>query len=179
MQLGKDSLTKGLNRFGSVVVKESKTALTKKGKNDTKGLYNSTQYKLKISKNSFQLEFLMDEHGKFVDKGVRGKTSSLKAPNSPFRFGKSSGGGRQKGGLSDSIESYVKRKRFQFRDRKTGKFMSFKQTASLISSSIYNKGIEETLFFTKPFDAAFKRLPGEIVKVYSLDVDKLLKQALK
>lgn len=179
MQLGKDVLQDSLDRFGRVVVKESKTALTKKGKNDTKGLYNSIQYKLKISRNSFQLEFLMDEHGKFVDKGVRGKTSNLKAPTSPFRFGKSSGGGRQKGGLSDSIESYVKRKRFQFRDRKTGKFMSFKQTASLISSSIYNKGLETTNFFSKPFEAAFKKLPEQIVKDYSLEVDKLLNQALK
>ena len=179
MQLGQDALNKSLNRFGKVVVKESRTALTKKGKNDTKVLYNSIAYTLKLSKNSFQLEFLMDEHGKFVDKGVQGKTSSAKAPNSPFRFGKSSGGGRQKGGLSDSIEAYVKRKRFQFRDRKTGKFMSFKQTAYLISGSIYNKGLKTTNFFTKPFEAAFKRLPEDLVNNYSLEVDKLLNQALK
>lgn len=179
MQLGKQELTNSLNRFGKVVVKESKTALTKKSKNDTKGLYNSIQYRLKISKNSFQLEFLMDDYGKFVDKGVRGKKSSLKAPTSPFRFGKSSGSGRKKGGLSDSIESYVNRKRIQFRDRKTGRFMTFKQTASLISSSIYNKGLKTTNFFTKPFTAAFERLPEQLVSNYSLEVDKLLKQALK
>jgi len=179
MRLGKQELTNSLNRFGKVVVKESKTALTKKSKNDTKGLYNSIQYKLKISKNSFQLEFLMDDYGKFVDKGVRGKNSSLKAPTSPFRFGKSSGSGRKKGGLSDSIETYVNRKRIQFRDRKTGRFMTFKQTASLISSSIYNKGLKTTNFFTKPFTAAFERLPEQLVNNYSLEVDKLLKQALK
>lgn len=179
MQLGKDATTKGLKRFGKSVVKESRANLTKRGKNDTKGLWNSIQYQLKVSENSFQLEFLMDEHGKFVDKGVKGKSSSLKAPNSPFKFGKSSGGGRQKGGLSDSIEAYVNRKRFQFRNRKTGAFMSFKQTAFLISGSIYHKGLETTNFFTNPFEAAFKRLPEEIVTDYSLEVDSLLKQAIK
>lgn len=179
MQLGKDSLTKGLKRFGKSVVKESRTNLTKKGKNDTKGLHSSIAYTLKISSNSFQLEFLMDDYGKFVDKGVKGKNSSLKAPNSPFRFGKSSGSGRKKGGLSDSIELYVKRKGFLFRNRKTGRIMSAKQTASLISSSIYNKGLKTTNFFTKPFEAAFKRLPEEILNDYSLEVDRLLAQALK
>jgi hypothetical protein len=177
--MSQDLVKNGLNTFGKVVVKESRTALTKKGKNDTKGLYNSIKYTLKVSKNSFQLEFLMDDYGKFVDKGVKGKNSNLKAPNSPFRFGKSSGSGRKKGGLSDSIDIYVKRKRIQFRDRKSGKFMSFKQTAYLISGSIYNKGIKTTNFFTKPFDAAFNRLPNEIVESYGLEVDKLLEQALK
>ena len=179
MQLGKDVVSNSLNRFGSVVVKESRTALTKKGKKDTGGLYNSIQYNLKVSKNSFQLDFLMDEYGKFVDKGVKGKNSASKAPSSPYKFGKSSGTGRKKGGLGDQIDALVKRKRIQFRERKTGRFMTFKQTASLIASSIYNKGIETTNFFTKPFEAAFKNLPDQLVEDYGLEVDNLLKSALK
>ena len=70
------------------------------------------------------------------------------------------------------MQSYVKRRKIQFRDRKTGKFLSYKSTAFLISRSIYQKGIKPSLFFTKPFVAAFKRLPDELLKAYSIGLDK-------
>jgi hypothetical protein len=111
----------------------------------------------------------MEQYGEFQDKGVRGKSSSSKAPNSPFRFG--SGTGR-KGGLTEAMEGYVKRRKIQFRDRKTGKFLSYESTAFLIARSIYQKGTKASLFFTKPFVAAFKRLPDELLKAYSIGLDK-------
>ena len=178
MQLGKDIVKKSLDRFRNTVTKEAKTALTKQSRNDTKKLYNSIDSNLIVSKNSIQIDFLMEDYGKFKDKGVKGKNSTSKAPNSPYRFGKSSGSKRKRGGLGDHIDALVKRKRIQFRDRKTGRFMSHKQTAYLIASSIYNKGIETTNFFTKPFESAFKNLPDELVESYGLEVDDLLKKAL-
>ena len=114
--------------------------------------------------------------GKFLDQGVQGKVSRIKSPNSPFRFGSGTG---KKGGLTDGIEEWVRARRFQFRDRKTGKFMSFKNTAYLITRSIYLTGTKPTNFFTKPFNAAFKNLPNEVVKAYGLTVDKLIKTALQ
>lgn len=169
------SVEKELKRFGSVVVKESKTALTKQDRNVSKELYNSIRFDSKVSKNSFELSFYMSEHGKYLDKGVQGKTSSLKSPNSPFKFGSGTG---KKGGLSDGIFEWVKARRFQFRNKETGKFMSYKNTAFLISRSIYLKGTKPTRFFEKPLNAAFKRLPEEIIKSYGLEVDHLLKNAL-
>ena len=102
-------------------------------------------------------------------KGFRGKSSSAKAPNSPFRFGSGTG---KKGGLTNSINKWVKRKGIQFRDRKSGRFLSYQSTAFLISRSIYQKGIKPSLFFTKPFVAAFKRLPDELIEAYSLGLEK-------
>jgi hypothetical protein len=165
-----------LDKFGRVVVKEAKTALTKQKRNVSKELYNSIQYKAKESKNSFELAFLMADHGKFLDKGVKGKISSLKSPDSPFQFG--SGKGKE-GGLSDGIFEWVKKRRFQFKNRETGKFMSYEQTASLITRSIYLNGTAPTNFITKPFEAAFKKLPDDLVDAYGLQVDKLLKNSFK
>jgi hypothetical protein len=165
-----------LDRFGKYVVQQSKSNLTKKQKKDRGELYNSVSYELAVSKNSFQLSFKMTDYGEFVDKGVKGFSSSFKAPKSPFKFGTGSGA---KGGLSKGIDGWVQRKRIQFKNRGNGQFMSYKQTAYLIRNSIWNKGIETTNFFTKPFEEAFKRLPDDLVEAYALEVEDLLKYTLK
>ena len=158
-----------LNRFAKYVIQQSRTNLTKGKKNSSKALYNSLGYNIELTQKGAELGFSMEQYGEFQDKGVRGKTSSNKAPNSPFKFGSGTG---KKGGLTEAMQSYVKRRKIQFRDRKTGKFLSYKSTAFLISRSIYQKGIKPSLFFTKPFVAAFKRLPYELIEAYSLGLEK-------
>ena len=118
----------------------------------------------------------MEQYGEFVDLGVKGKTSSSKAPNSPFKFGTGSG---RKGGLTQGIDKWVKLKGIQFKDKKTGRFLSYQSTAFLITRGIYNKGIKPTLFFTKPFEKGFKRLDDEMIEAFGLDVDEFLKFTLK
>jgi hypothetical protein len=164
-----------LDKFGKYVVQQSRTNLTKKDKKDRGELYNSLGYELEVGKNSFSLSFKMTDYGQFVDKGVKGKVSSTKAPNSPFRFGTGTG---RKGGLTDGINGWVKRKRFQFKDKK-GKFMSYESTAYLIRNSIYNKGLKTTNFFTRPFELAFKKLPDELVEAFALDMENLLNYTTK
>lgn len=161
-----------LNRFAKYVIQQSRTNLTKGKKNSSKELYNSLKSDLNVSANSFSLSFLMEDYGIFQDKGVKGKTSSSKAPNSPFKFGSGRG---KKGGLTEGINKWVRRKRFQFRDRKSGRFMSYNSTAFLITRSIYNKGVKPSMFFTKPFEKAFNNLDKDIIEAYKLDVEELLK----
>jgi hypothetical protein len=165
-----------LDRFGKFIVQQSRTNLSKKKKKDTSALYNSISYELKVSKNSFQLSFKMEDYGIFVDKGVKGVSSSSKAPNSPFKFG--SGSGRA-GGLTRGIDGWVKRKRIQFKERGTGRFMSYEQTSYLIRNSIWNKGLETTNFFERPFELAFQKLPDELIEQYGLEFEDLLKFTLK
>ena len=116
-----------LNKFAKYVIQQSRSNLSKSDKNVSKQLYNSLGYDLNVSKNSFSLSLLMEDYGMFQDKGVKGATSSAKAPNSPFKFGKSKGK-KQSGGLGDSIFEWVKARRFQFQDIKrynpkaTGRF---------------------------------------------------------
>jgi len=164
-----------LNRFAKYVISQSRANLTRGKKNVTRELYDSLKGNVKVSKNSFQLSFLMEDYGVFQDKGVRGKTSSAKAPNSPFRFGTGTG---KKGGLTKGIDKWVRRRGFQFRDKKTGRFMSYESTAFLITRSIYNKGMKPSLFFTKPFEKAFKNIDEDLIKAFKLDVEQLMKNSI-
>ena len=170
------NVEKELKNFAKYVVTKARVNLRGSDKNSSGKLAKSLDSDVKVSKNSFQLAFMMEDYGVFQDKGVRGKSSSAKAPNSPFKFGTGTG---KKGGLSEGINKWVKRKRFQFRDRKSGKFLSYDSTAFLISRSIYNNGIKPSLFFTKPFKKAFKNLDKDIVKAFRLDVEAILKTSVK
>ncbi len=167
---------KYLSKFAKNVIKESRSRLSKSSKRDTNNLYGSLGYQLDVFKNSFSLSFYMEEYGAFVDEGVQGKSSSAKAPQSPFRFGTGSAtGGRP---MSEIMTDWVKRKGFQWNDKKTGRFMSHKAMGFLIAKSIYHKGIAPSMFFTKPFENAFKNLPDEIIEKFNLDIDELIESSL-
>lgn len=165
-----------LNRFAKGVVMQSKRNLTTNGKRASGALHRSIKYDLEVYKQSFSLSFIMEEYGQFVDKGVKGFKSSSRAPRSPYRFGSGKG---KKGGLTKGIDKWVRRKGIQFRDRRTGRFMSYDSTSYLIRRAIWNKGIKPSMFFTKPFENAFKRLPDEIVNKFGLEVDQFVDHALK
>ena len=169
------NVEKELKNFAKYVVTKSRMNLRSSDKNSSGSLSKSLDSDVKVSKNSFQLAFMMEDYGVYQDKGVRGKSSSSKAPNSPFKFGTGTG---RKGGLTEGINKWVKRKRFQFRDKKSGKFLSYDSTAFLISRSIYHKGISPSLFFTKPFEKAFKGLNKDLVEAYKLDVEALMKNSI-
>ena len=173
--LSKENINNALQKFTKYVVSQSRANLTRKDKNVRGNLYKSVKGDSFVGKNSIGVYFEMEEYGEFQDQGVKGKTSSAKAPNSPFRFG--SGTGR-KGGLTEGINRWVRDRRFQFKDRQTGKFLSYEATAFLITRSVYNKGIEASRFFSKPFEAGFKRLPDELVEAYGLDVEQFLKDTI-
>ena len=174
--LGREEIDKALSKFVKYVTTQAKANLTRKNKNVRGNLHKSIKGNSKVSKNSIEVSFEMEDYGKFQDLGVKGKTSSQKAPNSPYRFGSGTG---QKGGLTNGINQWVKDRKFQFRDNTTGRFMSYEQTAFLITRSVYNKGIEASRFFSKPFEVAFEKLPEELIEAYGLDVEKFLKQQLK
>lgn len=170
------SVEKELDKFGRFIIQQSRSRLSKAKKRDTGELYDSLSYDVKVSKNSFQFSVYAEDYATFVDKGVKGVKSSSKAPNSPYKFGTGSGKGSS-GGLRKSIDKWVVRKRIQFRTSK-GRFQSYKQTSSAITSIIWNTGLETTDFLTKPFNQGFKKLPDEILNAYALNAEKLLKSAL-
>jgi hypothetical protein len=169
------SVKSELDRFGKYIVQQSRSNLTKAGKKDRGTLYKSISYEAKENKNSFELTISMADYGKFVDKGVKGVSSSAKAPNSPYKFGTGSG---RKGGLTEGINGWVQRKRFQFKDKK-GRFLSYESTAFIVRRSIWFTGLRTTNFFERPFELAFKRLPDDLVEAYGLTIDNLLKTSLK
>jgi hypothetical protein len=57
---------------------------------------------------------------------------------------------------------------------KSGKFLSREGIKFALAKSIALQGIKPSLFFTKPFEKAFERLPDELVEAYGLDVEQFL-----
>lgn len=157
-----------LNKFAKYVIQQSRSNLTRKNKNVNKKLYDSLSSEIEVGKNSFRLDFLMEDYGVFQDKGVSG---TKKKYNTPFSY-------KSKMPPAKPITDWVTRRGFQFR-QKDGKFMSYKQTSYLVRSAIYKNGIKPSLFFTKPFEAAFKNLPNELIEKFGLDLDKLMNDTLK
>ena len=154
-----------LNRFAKYVITQSKANLTRGKKNSSKALYNSLDYDLNVSPNSFSLSFLMEDYGVFQDKGVSG---IKKKYNTPYSY-------TNKMPPPSKMDKWIVRKGLKGIRGKDGKFISRKSLQFMIARSIYNKGIKPSLFFTKPFKKAFTNLNKDIIKAYQLDVEELLK----
>ena len=177
---------KELERFRNYVINEAKKNLNSLKKNDSKGLYQSLKGNVKAMPNSFYMDFEMNDYGKFQDKGVKGKDPSKvsknarikgqQAPNSPYKFGSGSASG-QWGMFVSNIQKWAQKRNIRLRDDK-GKYKKggYSTIAQIIAGNIYNRGIKPSLFFTTPFEAAFKRLPDELVEKFGLDAINLFKQ---
>lgn len=156
-----------LDRFRLHVVKEARKNLTNKQKNASKGLYNSIAGNVKAMPNSISIEFVMQQYGAFQDQGVSG---TQKKYDTPFSY-------KSKMPPSQPFEKWAKQKGIKPRG-KDGRFISYKSLGFLISRSIFRKGIKPSLFFTKPFEAAFNNLPEDTVKAFALDVEELMSKTI-
>ena len=158
-----DNVKKELNAFAKHVIKQSRANLTRSKKNSSKKLWNSLDYDLNVSKNSFGLEFLMEDYGIFQDVGVSGKKKKY---NTPYSY-------TNKMPPPSKMDKWIVRKGIAPKD-KNGKFIKRKSLQFMIARSIFINGIKPSLFFTKPFKKAFSNLDKDIVKAFRLDVEQLI-----
>jgi hypothetical protein len=149
-----------LNKFAKYVIKQARTNLTKQKKNSSKKLYDSLDYELKVSHNSFGITFLMEEYGAYQDKGVSGKKNKY---DTPFSY-------KSKMPPANKLDKWSVRKGIAPRDKK-GRFIPRQSLNFLIARSIYMKGIKPSLFFTKPFEKAFNDLPPELTTAFAIDIE--------
>ena len=156
-----------LNRFAKYVISQSRANLTRGKKNSSKELYNSLKGDVKVSKNSFQLSFMMEEYGLFQDKGVSGVKKKY---NTPYKY-------TNKMPPPSKLDKWIVRKGIAKRDSK-GRFISRKSLQFMIARGIYNNGIKPSLFFTKPFEKAFKNIDADLIKAFKLDVEQLMKNSI-
>ncbi len=156
-----------LNRFAKYVISQSRANLTRGKKNSSKDLYNSLDSEVKVSKNSFELSFLMEEYGVYQDKGVSGVKKKY---NTPYSY-------TTKMPPPSKMDKWIVKKGIAPRD-KSGKFISRKSLQFMIARSIFNNGIKPSLFFTKPFEKAFKNLNKDLIEAYKLDVEQLMKNTI-
>lgn len=159
-----------LEAFKSFVIQQARTRLTKGRKNLSKGLYNSLKGYVKEMPNSISVEFEMDEYGMYQDKGVSGVEKKY---NTPFSY-------KSKMPPIKPLADWAKARNIRLRDEQ-GKFTkgNYNTIGYLIARSIYRKGIKPSLFFTKPFEQGFKKLPDELVEKFGLDVEDFLAFTLK
>jgi len=166
--LDNDNAKRFLTDFKNYVVKESKSNLTRLKKSSSKKLYNSINGTVKVSKNSMSVDFSMEEYGLFQDKGVSGKKNKY---NTPYNY-------TTKMPPPKALDKWIVRKGIAPRNEK-GQLVTRKSLQYVIARGIYFNGIKPSLFFTKPFDKAFKRMPDELIKKYGLDIDNFLEHTLK
>lgn len=166
MQLDKSYTLATLKDFSNYVVKQSRTNLTKGGKNSSKKLYDSIGYDLTVSKNSFELSFKMEDYGKFQDQGVSGKIRKF---NTPFSY-------KDKMPPPRVFDKWIVKKGIAPRSK--GKFLSRESLKFAIARSVFLNGIKPSKFITKPFEDSFNRMPEDIIVAYGLDVERFLKHTL-
>ena len=175
---------KVLNEFRDYVVREAKKNVPK----NSSILKNGIKGYVKESKNSIQVSFEMPEYGWYQDEGVKGanpsnvspnaKIKGQQAPNSRYKFGSGSKKGSW-GTFVNSIEKWAKQKNLRFRDAE-GKYKkgNYKSIAYVVARNIYSRGLKPSLFFTKPFEQAFKQLPNGLVEKYGLEAEQLFDEIL-
>ena len=175
---------KVITRFRDYVIQQSRSNLTINKKNNTKTLYDSIKSEA-ISENGYTIVgFQMSEYGQFVDQGVKGadpsqvsknaKIKGQQAPNSPFSF-------TNKRPPSKFLENWAKQRNFRLRDEK-GKFTkgNYKTIGIILAKNIWARGIKPSLFFTKPFEAGYKKyIDTDLIKAFGQDVETMVDYNLK
>jgi hypothetical protein len=151
-----------LDRFVKHVVSQAKKNLTTTNKNASKKLYNSIKGEAKAFPNSIGIYFDMEEYGFYQDKGVSGVKRKF---DTPFSY-------KSKMPPPKAFDKWTIRRGIAPRGA-GGKFQTRKGLNFAIARSIFEKGIKPSLFFTKPFEAAFKNLPDDLIEGYGLEVEDL------
>lgn len=154
-----------LEDFKKYVIQQARTNLTKGKKNVDKKLYNSLQGFVEKSPAGFRLYFEMEDYGMFQDKGVSGKKRKY---DTPFSY-------KNKKPPIGPLAQWAKKKNIRLRDEQ-GRFKkgNYNTIGFLISRSIFEKGLKPSLFFTKPFERAIKRLPEDLQEAFGEDIKNML-----
>ena len=143
------SLEKYLNSYGGYIVRQAKSIL--KRRNDTGKLSKSLDFKVNTEKGGYSLEFLADEYGKYVGKGVSGTQSRR-----------------------TYIDAQGNRKPspFKYRSRgKDGRFITDKSLGFAIAESVKKKGIRAASYYTKPLSMSYKKFRQELEKNFGKDIE--------
>lgn len=164
-----------LNKFAKYVIQQSRSNLTRKDKNVSGKLYDSLKPDIDENNNVSSISFLMEDYGKFQDRGVSGKRVKY---DTPYSY-------RDAMPPPSKLDKWIVRRGLAPRDK--GKFtgrkidtVGFRKSIQfLIARSIYFKGIKPSLFFTEPFNRAFNRLPEDIVNAYSIGIENQIKVNLE
>jgi len=157
-----------LEQFRDYVIQQARSNLSRLQKNSSRKLYDSITSEIKAMPNSLRLYFDMEDYGFYQDKGVSGTKRKY---NTPFSY-------TNKMPPPKAFDKWIVKKGIAPR-KKDGKFTTRKGLQFAIARSIFEKGIKPSLFFTKPFEKAFKNLPDEMIEAYGLEAEETFDTIMK
>jgi len=157
-----------LEQFRDYVIQQARSNLSRLQKNSSRKLYDSITSEIKAMPNSLRLYFDMEEYGFYQDKGVSGTKRKY---DTPFSY-------TNKMPPPKAFDKWIVKKGIAPR-KKDGKFTTRKGLQFAIARSIFEKGIKPSLFFTKPFEKAFKNLPDEMIEAYGLEAEETFDTIMK
>lgn len=158
-----------LKRFRDYVIQQSRSNLSKGNKNSSKALYNSIDGEVVTEKKFTIVGFTMLDYGHYQDKGVSGK---LKKYNTPYSY-------KSKMPPAKAFDKWMVKKGIAPRNAK-GEFQSRQSLQYAIARSVFLNGIKPSLFFTKPFEAGYKKyIDTDLIKAFGQDVETMVDYNLK
>ena len=180
------NLEKAMTSFGSKVIKEGRAILNqKKKRTQSDTLFNQFHYTMKSTDSTITMGFDFgdaNDYWQFVDQGVkgtggakkgrtakgeqsaRGGTGVARGAGSDFKFKYDNPGG----GLVNAIRGWIKNKSISLGD------MNENSLAWAMGYSFKRRGLERTMFYSKPMEKALETLPDELVDAFRLDFSKLI-----
>ena len=165
--------------YGQQVDERARLVLESEGKNSTGNLSESIQHEVSVRGDNVVVSWPMlgAPYWDFVERGVRGKLTANLAPNSPYQFGSGSG---PAGGLRPAIRQWISDKPLsQWRDQKSGRFMSYDGMAKMISRKVFLHGIAPTPFLRPSMREVFSTYKGRLEDAYAGDVSVAIGRWLK
>ena len=183
-----ESVKKTLQEFGRRVTKGAKDNLRREKKFGKLGK-SIRHYVREGRKGQFEFVMVMEDYGKFIDQGVKGKGGSRKYKDgvklaSPIPW-------KKKRVLTSSPFKYKTRmpptrvfsnwsiRRGLAPRGKGGQFKARKSLQFALAKSVYHTGIETTHFLTKPFNKEIIVLEDELEKAFGVELEVSLDKRLK
>ena len=109
------------------------------------------------------------DYWQFVDQGVQGVggfkgSGRAMGAGSPFRFKYANPGGA----MVESIKGWIKNKPVSLGN------MNENSAAWAIGYSIKRRGLQRTMFYSRPVEKAIQKLPDEVLEAFRLDFSKII-----
>lgn len=170
-----------LQKLGTNVVKEGRGILKRKKKTTSPNtLFNEFDYLVTNTGETVTLEFVFgkaEDYWQFVDEGVKGVggfkgSGRARGQGSPFKFSNKMPPRR-------AIDKWIVIKPLKAGRDERGRFVSRKSLAFLIQRSIFQRGLERTQFFSRPFTEQLDKQTDNITKAFADDIEIALEQAFK
>ena len=167
------NLEKSLTKFASNVIKDGRAILNQeKKRTQTNTLFNQYSYDMKSTNSTVTLGFDFgdaSDYWQFVDQGVQGVggfkgSGRAMGAGSPFKFKYANPAGT----LVESIKGWIKNKPISLGD------MNKNSAAWAIGYSIKRRGLQRTMFYSRPVEKALQTLPDEVLEAFRLDFSKLI-----